>query len=163
MPTTNMPNRDHNTTALDDHLSVTAILRYLAALLAGLLKDNPEWERERRHLQECRLCADAAAEHLGHLLWDSPDWDLLEPGEFARRAQDVWITRLQHDDRAPMREAAALQLGTLEPLSNHGFRVLLDAAVADRDPEVRFAAAQALRSALDSEDLLSRVQLAAGS
>ncbi len=90
--------------------------------------------------------------------WGVAKWRLLEPGEFARRAQALWITRLLEHARAPIREAAARELGALETLGGDGYAALIEAAVNDRDEDVRAAAKNALAEAHGRQPLRARLR-----
>jgi len=140
----------------DGHLSGSAQRRYIAALLAGAASDQT-WAEATDHLAGCFQCTEGAmrsARELG----ESPKWRLLEPGEFARRAQALWITRLLEHARAPIREAAARALGALETLGGDGYAALIEAAVNDRDEDVRAAAKNALAEAHGRQPLRARLR-----
>lgn len=128
--------------AVDGHLAGSTQRWYLAALLAGTARDR-SWAEATEHLANCAACAEGAVAHARELS-QTPNWQLLEPGEFARRAQAIWINRLREHERAPIREAAARELGALEQLGGDGFCALVAAAVEDRDENVRAAAKTAL-------------------
>lgn len=131
--------------AAGEHLTDTMQVRYVAALLAGVAK-SPAWAHATEHLASCAECAEGAMEG-ARQLWGGPNWRLLEMGEFARRAEELWIRRLREQPRAAVREAAAAELGALEPLGTAGFVALVQAAVEDGDEGVRATAAAALAKA----------------
>ncbi|HEX8645506.1 MAG TPA: hypothetical protein VF715_01310 [Thermoleophilaceae bacterium] len=131
--------------AAGEHLTEIMQVRYVAALLAGVA-NSPAWAHATEHLANCAECAEGALDG-ARQLWDSPNWRLLEMGEFARRAEELWIRRLRGQPRAAVRQAAAAELGALEPLGIAGFAALVQAAVEDRDDGVRATAAAALAEA----------------
>jgi hypothetical protein len=134
-----------------DHLTETEQRRYVAAFLGGT-DEAPEWAHAKQHLLTCDACADGALERARDI-WASPQLALLEPGEFARRAQAVWARRLREHPGAPMREAAARELGSVESLGKEGLGALIEAAMGDRDDKVRAAAKSALSARRDHEPL----------
>jgi hypothetical protein len=148
---------DNTDAVTNEHLSEETQRSYVAALLAGAARD-PEWAYATEHLANCPQCLEGALRG-AHELWDSPRWRLLEPGEFARRAQQLWINRLREHPEAPKREAAAYELGALEPLGGAGFAALLEAAERDPDQEVREAAIAALADAHARKPLAARLEM----
>jgi hypothetical protein len=150
-----IPTYTTNDGPTNDHLSEEIQCRYIAALLAGAARDA-EWAYATEHLANCPECVDGAVRGAREL-WDSPRWQLLETGEFAKKAQQIWITRLREHPHAPKREAAAHELAALEPLGGAGFAALLRAAKHDSDEGVREASIVALRGALQRKPLASRL------
>ncbi len=139
----------------DEHLPEATQRRYIAALLVGAAAD-PGWADATEHLKHCSECTEGALRGARELA-DSPQWRLLKPGEFARSAQQLWITRLREHARAPMREAAARELGALEPLGPAGYTALVEAALYDTHRDVRAAAQAALAEAHERQPLAARL------
>lgn len=141
----------------DGHLAESTQRWYILALLSGTARD-PTWAEATEHLTSCTACVESAVRSAKELVGESPDWQLLEPGEFARRAQELWIRRLQEHKRAPIREAAARELGALDELGGDGYCALVAAAVEDSDENVRLAAKDALAETHARQPLRGRLR-----
>jgi hypothetical protein len=73
---------------------------------------------------------------------EAPELRLLRPLGPALQAQRFWTERLTTHGHPAMREAAAQELGDIEPLGPEAVRALASAALEDGDADVRAAAAR---------------------
>ncbi len=157
MPDSKQIHEDQTTLlTVDGHLAESTQSWYIGALLSGTASD-PTWVEATEHLASCAACVESAVRSTREL-GESPDWELLKPGEFARRAQELWIRRLQEHERAPIREAAARELGILDELGGDGYCALVAAAVEDPDDNVRLAAKDALAETHARQPLRARLR-----
>lgn len=119
----------------EEHLSDADVRRYIAALLYGVATSG-EYEFAIEHLTHCPDCVEVAVGYARHLS-DMVEPEALKPGRFLESAHELWMTRMREHPQPAMREAAAVALGQLEPLSPKGFSALLESAMRDPDVDVR--------------------------